>query len=148
MEEKIPSLEKILKKEDIKAYLFPRKKTNIKGLTLISSDKTTIYVRKRMTENSRRFMVGYMYCYHKLYTTEETTNHIFYDESIYDKKAYNETLKLLVPINMLKSDVKKGTSMEELSKKYQVSQNILLERIKLDNRQKAKSKLKLLKFNK
>ena len=49
---------------------------------------------------------------------------------------------------MLKSDVKKGTSMEELSKKYQVSQKILLERIKLDNRQKAKSKLKLLKFNK
>lgn len=148
MEEKIPSLEKILKKEGIKAYLFPRKKTNIKGLTLISSNKTTIYVRKRMAENSRRFMVRYMYCYHKLYTKEETTYHIFYDESIYDKKAYNETLKLLVPINMLKGDMEKGISMKELSEKYQVSQNILLERIKLDNRQKAKSKLKLLKFNK
>lgn len=148
MEEKIPSLERILKKEDIKAYLFPRKNTNVRGLTLISSDKTTIYVRKRMSENSRRFMVGYMYCYHKLYTTEEITHHIFYDESIYDKKAYNETLKLLVPINMLKSDMEKGISMKELSKKYQVSQNVLLERIKLDNRQKAKAKLKMLKFNK
>jgi hypothetical protein len=49
---------------------------------------------------------------------------------------------------MLKGDMEKGISMKELSEKYQVSQNILLERIKLDNRQKAKSKLKLLKFNK
>ena len=92
--------------------------------------------------------INTVYCYHKLYTKEETTHHIFYDESIYDKKAYNETLKLLVPINMLKGDMEKGISMKELSEKYQVSQNILLERIKLDNRQKAKSKLKLLKFNK
>lgn len=148
MKEKIPSLEIILKKENIKAYLFPRKNTNVKGLTLISSDQTTIYVSNRMSKNSIRFMVGYMYCYQKLYTTEETTHHIFYDESIYDKKAYNETLKLLVPINMLKGDVEKGISMKELSEKYQVSENVLLERIKLDNRQKAKAKLKILKFNK
>lgn len=148
MKEKIPNLKRILEKENIKAYLFPRKNTNVKGLTLISPDKITIYISKDMPQKSRRFMIGYMYCYHKLYTTEETTHHIFYDESIYDKKAYNETLKLLVPINMLKNDVEKEISMEELSEKYQVSQNVLLERLMLDNRQKEKAKLKMLKFNK
>ena len=78
MEERIPSLEKILKKENIKAYLFfPRKNTNVKGLTLISYDKTTIYVSKRMSENSIRFMVGYMYCYHKIiHNKRNNSSHI------------------------------------------------------------------------
>ena len=86
-----------------------------------------------------------MYCYHKLYTTEDTFHHIFYDESIYDKKAYFNALKLLVPIDMLKEDINNNISMDELSKKYKLSSNVLLERLKLDNRGKQKQKFKVLK---
>lgn len=112
---------------------------------MLIADNIIIYVNKNMSDYSKRFMICYMYCYHKLYTTEDTFHHIFYDESIYDKKAYFNALKLLVPIDMLKEDINNNISMDELSKKYKLSSNVLLERLKLDNRGKQKQKFKVLK---
>ncbi len=115
-----------------------RKVGNIQGYISIDHSSKIILFNYNLLPTARRFVVGYLFSYYQLYLTEKSEYYSFlYQESIYDRKAYNYTLDLLMPDDIFDSKiVNSNKDIEKLAKKYDVSEFLIHQ--KIENLEKRK----------
>jgi len=97
-----------------------------------------IYIQERMPISFRRFLTAYLFCYMRLYGDLEPCKALYLD-SMYDEKAYQEAIDLLIPDHLLERDLEHQLDDERiLVDKYQVSREVLIR--KKDKLRKKKVK--------
>ena len=104
-----------------------RKTGNIQGYIHIDYSSKIIGFNQKLLPTVARFVVGYLFSYYQLYLTEKSEYlNFLYQESIYDRKAYNYTLDLFMPDDIFDSEIINSyKDIEKLAKKYNVSEFLI-----------------------
>lgn len=145
---KVPNIGKIIRDSGIKVMsVSSRIMENYRALIFFDSDDNNIYVNKNLSKEAKRFIATYMYSYIQLYYSskdDKPFHKSLCEEEIFDKKAYQYALRLLMPEKIFERDVEQGLNNRKLARKYKVSMFLANERRELMDRDRQKAKFKVI----
>lgn len=152
----IPDIAKIIKACGIKikaidSYKAKRKLEtygldSIMGVIHISNNllkkEKVIFINDELPANTQRFIAAYLFSGYQLNGNDdkEYWNGVWF-ESRYDREIYKYTLDLLIPDKIFNDDLEQIKSNNVLAKRYNVSEVLIEEKIKIKARKERNLKV-------
>ncbi|MBE6157807.1 MAG: hypothetical protein E7160_03340 [Firmicutes bacterium] len=141
----IPDVVKIAKAHDIKVSecFFSKQSTIVNAAYNKGNNKCEILINPDLKYYFKRFLVAYMFSYMQLYDDD---CYVVFDETLYDRAAYNNALDLLMPDDVFIPEYLNKLNLDQITKLsnlYNVSVNLIYDK---RDREKEKNKIKILKM--